>query len=119
MVHIMFDKKTGLGDLSNKFTLFQKESFLIKTSTIFVETNSLTALLSNIVFSDNYQKFLIEISTRESKTIIKLYFNAYPKKTCSVITFIKLLAIQTMFFYYLSEMKKINLHNYLQVVVLY
>ncbi len=118
MPHIVFGERIDLDDFSKKFTeVFQKESFLIKITNIFVDKEKLTALLPTVVISDIHQQFLIEISTRKSKTTIRLYPNTDPEKTDGVKTSMALLAKQIMGHYPEFEVTKTNLSDYLDVVI--
>lgn len=118
MPHIVFGERIDLDDFSKKFTeLFQKEPFLIKITNIFVDKEKLTALLPTVVISDIHQQFLIEISTRKSKTTIRLYPNTDPEKTDGVKTSMALLAKQIMNHYPEFEVTKTNLSDYLDVVI--
>ncbi|WP_255465130.1 hypothetical protein [Nitrosopumilus sp. b3] len=118
MPHIVFGERIDLDDFSKKFTeVFQKEPFLIKITNIFVDKEKLTALLPTVVISDIHQQFLIEISTRKSKTTIRLYPNTDPEKTDGVKTSMALLAKQIMSHYPEFEVTKTNLSDYLDVVI--
>ncbi len=97
MPHVVFDKKIDLLDFSKKFTpIFQKEPFLVKVQTIFVDKDNLTALLPAVVISDLHQKYFIEISTGKSKTTIRLYPSTDPKKTDAVKESLILVAKQIL-----------------------
>ncbi len=85
MPHVVFDKKIDLFNLSKNFIpIFQKTPILIKISSIFVEQNGHSALLPTIVIDKSHQEFLIEISTTELKTTIRLYPGTDPEKTDGV-----------------------------------
>lgn len=93
MPHIVFDKKIDLLNLSKNFVpIFQKTPILIKISSIFVEQNYQSALLPTIVIDKSHQEFLIEISTTEVKTTIRLYPGTDPEKTDGVKTSMALLS---------------------------
>lgn len=93
MPHIVFDKKLDLFHLSKNFTpIFQKNPILIKISSIFVEQNGLAALLPTVVIDKVHQEFLIEISTTELKTTIRLYPETDPEKTDGVKSSMALLS---------------------------
>lgn len=118
MPHIVFDKRIDLEDFSNKFVpIFQKDPILIKTTTIFVDKQKLTALLPTIVISDLHQEFFIEISTRKMKTTIRLYPGTDPEKTDGVKTSMALIAKQIMNYYSDFNITKTNLSDYLGVVI--
>ena len=118
MPHIVFGERIDLEDFSKKFTeVFQKEPFLIKITNIFIDKEKLTALLPTIVISEIHQQFLIEISTRKSKTTIRLYPNTDPEKTDGVKTSMALLAQQIMNHYPGFEITKTNLSDYLSLVI--
>ena len=93
MPHVVFDKKIDLFHLSKNFSpIFQKAHILIKISCIFVEQNGNSALLPTIVIDKSHQEFLIEISTTELKTTIRLYPGTDPEKTIGVKTSIALMS---------------------------
>lgn len=118
MPHIVFDEKIDLDDFSKKFTqIFRKEPILIKITNIFVDKDNLTALLPTVVISDQHQQFLIEISTRKSKTTIRLYPNTDPEKTNGVKISMALLAEQIMGIYPHFKITKTNLSDYLNMVI--
>lgn len=118
MPHIVFDKKIELQKYSKEFhPIFQKESNLIKITTIFVDADNCMALLPAVVISDIHQQFLIEISTSESKTTIRLYPLTDPEKTDAVKTSLALLAKQIMELYPEFNITKTNLHDYLGLAI--
>ncbi len=97
MPHVVFDKKIDLLDFSKKFTpIFQKKPFLVRIPTIFVDKDNLTALLPAIAISELHQKYFIEISTKKSKTTIRLYPSTDPKKTEEVKESLALVAKQIL-----------------------
>lgn len=118
MPHIVFNKRINLNDFQNEFfPIFQKEPVLIKVQTIFVDKDNLTALLPSIVISELHQEFLIEISTRQEKTTIRLYPGTDPEKTDGVKTAMALLAKQIMKLHPNFEVTKTNLSDYLNLVI--
>lgn len=118
MPHIVFNQRINLNDFLNDFTpIFQKEPILIKVQTIFVDKDNLTALLPSIVISELHQEFLIEISTRQEKTTIRLYPGTDPEKTDGVKTAMALLAKQIMKLHPDYEVTKTNLSDYLELVM--
>ena len=118
MPHIVFDKRIDLENFSKKFLpIFQKEPILIKTSTIFVDKQQLTALLPTIVISDMHQEFFIEISTRKMKTTVRLYPGTDPEKTDGVKISMVLVAKQIMQHYPDFKISKTNLDDYLGMVI--
>jgi len=117
MPHIVFDKRIDLDDFSKKFVqIFQKEPFLIKVTNIFIDKDKLTALLPAVVISDTHQKFLIEISTRKSKTTIRLYPNTDPEKTDGVKISMALVAEKIKSVYPDFQVTKTNLSEYMAMV---
>ena len=118
MPHIVFDKRVDLEDFSKKFLpIFQKEPILIKTNTVFVDKQQLTALLPTVVISDTHQEFFIEISTRKIRSIIRLYPGTDPEKTSGVKMSMALLAKQIMNHYPDFKISKTNLEDYLGMVI--
>ena len=118
MPHIVFNEKIDLTDFSKKFAqIFRKEPILIKVTNIFVDKAKLIALLPTVVISDQQQQFLIEISTRKSKTTIRLYPNTDPQKTDGVKLSMALLADQMIKCYPSFKITKTNLLDYLNTVI--
>ena len=118
MPHIVFDKKIDLQRFSKQFhPIFQKEPYLIKITTIFVDMDNRMALFPSVVISDLHQQFLIEISTSDSKTTIRLYPGTDPEKTDGVKTSMALLAKQIIELYPEFNITKTNLHDYLEMVI--
>jgi len=118
MPHIVFNEKIDLIDFSKKFVqIFTKEPILIKVTNIFVDKAKLTALLPTVVISDQHQQFLIEISTRKSKTTIRLYPNTDPQKTDGVKLSMALIADQVIKCYPSFKITKTNLSDYLNMVI--
>lgn len=110
MPHIVFDKKINLLDFKNKFIpIFQNESSLIRVSTIFVDKDNLTALLPVISISKLHQQYLIEISTKKSKTTIRLYPATDPTKTEEVKESMVLVAKQILNNYHESKIIQTNI----------
>lgn len=117
MPHIVFDKKIDLLDFVKKFEpVFHKNESLIKITTIFVDKDNLTALLPTIAISDINQQYLIEISTRQSKTTIRLYPGTDPEKTDSVKLSLVILAKQIATTYSEFNVTKTNLSDYFKIV---
>ena len=117
MPHVVFDKKIDLSDYSKKFfPIFQKKPLLIRISTIFIDKENLTALLPTVVISDIHQQYLIEISTTQSKTTIRLCPLTDPVKTYGVKLSIALLANNIMKTYSDFQIQKSNLSKYLSVI---
>ncbi|MDH3312287.1 MAG: hypothetical protein OEM28_03960 [Nitrosopumilus sp.] len=118
MPHIVFGERIDLDDFSEKFAeIFQRDPILIKVTNIFVDKEKLTALLPAVVRSEKHQQFLIEISTRKSKTTIRLYPNTDPEKTDGVKFSMALLAEQIMSHYPNFQIIQTNLSNYLSMVI--
>ena len=118
MPHIVFDEKIELLDFSKKFIpIFQKEPHLIKIIDIFVNKEGHTALLPAIVISDIHQQYFIEISTRKSKTTIRLYPGTDPVKTDAVKLSLALLADQIIKNNPNFQITKTNLNDYINMVI--
>ena len=118
MPHIVFNQRINLNDFLNEFNpIFQKEPILIKIQTVFVDKDCLTALLPTVVISESHQEFLIEISTRQEKTTIRLYPGTDPEKTDGVKTAMALLAKQIINSHPDYEVTKTNLFDYIQLVM--
>ena len=87
MPHVVLDKKIDLEGFSTKFqNIFQKEPFLIKIQNIYLDREKRCALLPTVVIDEKNQQFLIEISSREGKTTVRLYPGTDPEKTEGVKT---------------------------------
>lgn len=110
MPHIVFDKKIDLVEFSKKFKpIFIKKEFLIKISTIFVDKDSLSALLPTVIISKLHQEFFIEISTSKLKTTIRLLPISNPKKTNEVKESMMLVARQILDNYNNFKITKTNI----------
>lgn len=118
MPHIVFDEKIKLKDFSKKFIpIFQKEPYLIKITDIFVNKENHTALLPATAISDIHQQYLIEISTKKSKTTIRFYPGTDPEKTDAVKLSLVLLAEQIMKNNPDFQITKTNLNDYINMVI--
>ena len=92
MPHVVFNTKIDLEGLSKKFqNIFQKEPFLIKIQNIFLDRAKRCALIPTVVIDEKNQQFLIEITSREGKTTVRLYPGTDPVKTDGVKTAIGIL----------------------------
>lgn len=113
--HIVFDKKIDLFALTKDFQeIFQKTPALIKISSAFVEHNGLAALFPVVVIDNMHQDFLIEISTRKSKTTIRLYPQTDPAaKTDGVKLSIVLLSKYLLDIFPDLKVTKTNLTEYI------
>ncbi len=119
MPHIVFDQKIDLSSFKKKFKpIFQKESSLIRVSTIFVDKNNLTALLPAVSISQLHQQYLIEISTRKSKTTIRLYPPTDPVKTDEVKESMVLVAKQILNNYKDCKIVKTNISQTKSIMLL-
>ena len=93
MPHIVLNKKIDLERFSKKFqNIFQKEPCLIKIQNIFLDREKRCALVPTVVIDKINQQFLIEISSREEKTTIRLYPGTDPEKTDGVKSAMGILA---------------------------
>ncbi|MDH3277000.1 MAG: hypothetical protein OEM21_02760 [Nitrosopumilus sp.] len=118
MPHIVFDKKIDLMNFSKKFVpIFQKEPFLVRVSTIFVDKDNLTALLPAVAISKIHQQYLIEISTRKSKTTIRLYPSTDPEKTEEVKISMALVGKQIMQNYNDCKIIKTNIPQANEIIL--
>ena len=90
---------------------------MIKVTDIFINKEENTALLPSIAIDKIHQQYLIEISTRKSKTTIRLYPGTDPEKTDAVKLSMALLAQQIMKNYPNFQVTKTNLNDYLNMVV--
>ena len=85
MPHVVLNQKIDLERLSNEFKpVFVKEPILLKIENIFVDKMKRVALIPTVVIDEKNQKFLIEISTRDEKTTIRLFPGTDPEKTNGV-----------------------------------
>ncbi|MBM2820128.1 MAG: hypothetical protein HW410_1811 [Nitrosarchaeum sp.] len=116
--HVVFSRRIDLFDLSGNFTsLFQKNPVLIKIPTIFVQNNSLSALLPTIVIDNMHREFLIEISTTKLKTTIRLYPMTDPDKTDGVKSSLALLTKYLLVVYPDLKITKSNIFDYIDSVI--
>ncbi len=114
MPHIAFDQKIDLKDFSKKFKqILKTEPNLIKISTIFVDKDARKGLLPTTTISNIKQQFLIEISTSDSKTTLRLYPNTDPTKTNEVKISLALLAKQILDHYTNFKITKTNLADFI------
>ncbi len=93
MPHVVFDKKIDLEIFSKEFQeKIIKKPFLIKILDVFLDRKKRVALIPTIVIDKSHQQFLIEISTRQDKTTIRLFPGTDPEKTDGVKTSLGLVA---------------------------
>lgn len=114
MPHVVLNKKIDLENFSKRFQeIFQKEPFIIKIQNIFLDKEKRCALVQTVVIDKKNQQFLIEISSRDGKTTVRLYPGTDPEKTEGVKTAMGILVkkIQEIF----SEVlvTKTNIGNYI------
>lgn len=82
MPHVVFDKKIDLELFSKNFQeKIIKKPFLIKILDVFLDRKKRIALIPTVVIDKLHQQFLIEISTRQDKTTIRLFPGTDPEKT--------------------------------------
>lgn len=114
MPHVVLNKKIDLGSFSTKFQeIFQKKPFLIKIQNIFLDREKRCALIPTIVIDEKNQQFLIEISSREGKTTIRLYPGTDPEKTEGVKTAMGILTKKIQKTFTGSLVTKTNIGNYI------
>ena len=93
MPHVVFDKRVNLEELFEKFSpIMQKEPFLIKITEMYIDNEKRKMLLPAVVIDEKHQDFLIEISTNEQKTTVRLYPKTDPEKTDGVKSSLGLVA---------------------------
>jgi len=85
MPHVVFDRKIDLERFSKEFLpINQRDNILIKIEDVFLNREKNTALLPTLVIDDTHQQFMIEITTREQKSTLRLYPSTDPQKTQGV-----------------------------------
>lgn len=114
MPHAVLNQKIDLEDFSTKFqSIFQKEPFLIKIQNIFLDREKKCALIPTVVVDEKNQQFLIEISSRDGKTTVRLYPGTDPEKTEGVKTAMGLLVQKIQEIFSGSLVTKTNIGNYI------
>ena len=114
MPHVVLNKNIDLDSLSKKFQdIFQKEPFLIKIQNIFFFFLKRCALVPTIVVDKKNQQFLIEISSREGKTTVRLYPGTDPEKTEGVKTAMGILTKKIQEIFSGALVTKTNIENYI------
>ena len=85
MPHVVFDKEIDLDCFSKEFNeLIETKPFLIKLLDVFLDRKKRIALIPAVVIDKLHQQFLIEITTRQDKTTIRLFPGTDPEKTDGV-----------------------------------
>lgn len=93
MPHVVFDKRINLEELFEKFSpIMKKEPCLIKITEMYIDNEKRKMLLPTVVIDEKHQDFLIEISTNEQKTTVRLYPRTDPEKTDGVKSSLGLVA---------------------------
>ena len=118
MPHIVLNQHVDLLEFSKSFTPHFQKSPLIRISSIYVENNGLTALLSIVVIDELHQEFFIQISTSPKKTTIRLLPITDPKKTDSVKRSLSLVYSMMKKFDSSLTITKSNLWEYVEMEVL-
>ena len=114
MPHAVLNQKIDLEGFSTKFQgVFQKEPFLIKIQNIFLDREKRHALVPTVVIDEKNQQFLIEISSREGKTTIRLYQGTDPEKTEGVKTAMGILTKKIQDISSGTSVTKTNIGNYI------
>ncbi|MEO9307998.1 MAG: hypothetical protein ABI342_06790 [Nitrososphaera sp.] len=116
MPHVVLDKKINLGIFAEKFvSIIEKKSSLVKLTDVFVGKNK--ALVSALVIDELHQEFLIEISTHDDSTTIRLFSLADPqKKTDGVKTALGLVAANAMSMFPDVSILRTNIQDFIPVV---
>ena len=118
MPHAVLDQKIDLDKLSDSFEkIFVKESFLIKIENIFVDKFKRIALVPTVVVDEKNQQFLIEVSTREGKTTVRLYPGTDPEKTRGVKTAMGLVVQKIQELFTEAKVTKTNIDEFLIKVI--
>lgn len=114
MPHAVLNQKIDLEGFSTKFQgVFQKEPFLIKIQDIYLDREKRCALVPTVVVDEKNQQFLIEISSREGKTTVRLYPGTDPEKTEGVKTAMGLLVQKIQEIFSGASVTKTNIGNYI------
>lgn len=113
MPHVVFNKKIEFTGLEHNFQpIFEKDPSIIKITDVYINKARTVALLPTIN-TENHQEFMIEISTRENKTTIRLYPQTDPEKTDSVKKSLSLVALLVQKSMPESSVSKTNIIDYL------
>ena len=114
MPHAVLDKKIDLEKFATHFEEIQfKESRIIKIQNILVDKMKRMALLPTIVIDEKNQQFLIEISTREGKTTVRLYPGTDPEKTPGVKKSMGLVVQKIQEVFKDTKVTKTNIEEYI------
>lgn len=114
MPHVVLNTKIDLECFSTKFqNIFQKEPFLIKIQNIYLDKEKRCALVPAVVIDDKNQQFLIEISSSEGKTTVRLYPGTDPEKTEGVKTAMGMLVKKIQETFSGALVTKTNIGNYI------
>ena len=114
MPHVVLNTKIDLEVLYTKFQdIFQKEPFLIKIQNIFLDREKRCALVPTVVIDEKNQQFLIEITSREGKTTVRLYPGTDPEKTEGVKTAMGILTKKIQEIFSGALVTKTNIGNYI------
>lgn len=114
MPHIVLDSIVNLEYLQSEFKpIFQKGKSLIRINDMFVHDQKHTALFFVVAMDKLHQEYFIEVSTRESKTTIRLLPLTDPVKTDSVKKSLVLICEFIKKYYPLHNITKTTLQNFL------
>ena len=114
MPHVVFNTKIDLEGFSKKFqNIFQKQPFIIKIQTIFLDRENRCALVPTVVIDEKNQQFLIEITSREGKTTVRFYPGTDPEKTDGVKTAMGILVKKIQETFSDAIITKTNIENYI------
>lgn len=114
MPHVVLNKKIDLEGFSKKFhNIFQKEPFLIKIQNVFLDREKRCALVPTVVIDEKNQQFLIEITSREGKTTVRLYPGTDPEKTDGVKTAMGILVKKIQETFSGAIITKTNIRNFI------
>ena len=85
MPHIVFDQKVNIKKLMVYFVpILEKKDSIIRITDMFMNYKNWSALFFTQIIASNKQEFFIELSTRDSKTTIRLFPLTDPQKTDEV-----------------------------------
>ena len=114
MPHIVLNNIINLEDIATKFNpIIQNGKPLIKINDMFVSTQKHLALVSAVTIDELHQEYFIEISTRESKTTIRLFPLTDPQKTDAVRRSLVLVYEFIKKYYPSHKITKTNLQNFI------
>ena len=114
MPHAVLNQKIDLRVFSDSFEqIINKNGCLVKIQDVFVDKNKRMALLPAVVIDEKNQQFLIEVSTRDEKTTVRLFPGTDPEKTPGVKKSLGLIVRRIQENFTDAKVIKTNIQDYL------